>query len=1142
MPEIFDNIDKKLLPALQDTMAVSYRADFCVGYFNLRGWRELDEKVDQWTGGQGAQCRLLVGMQKPPEVELRNTLGFKTEDRIDQKKANQLKKKLAQDFRHQLTVGAPTNQDESGLQRLLSQLKKDKVVVKLFLKHPLHAKLYLLFRDDQFTPIISYMGSSNLTFSGLAGQGELNVDVMEQDAANKLADWFDARWEDRWCVDITKDLIEVLEESWASDKLVSPYHIYLNMAYHLSREARAGLTEFSIPKIFGNQLFDFQVAAVKIAARHLNERGGVLIGDVVGLGKTIMATAIAKIFEEDFLFETLIICPKNLVKMWEHYRDEYRLRAKVMSIFRVQQELPDLRRYRIVIIDESHNLRNREGKRFKAIQEYIEENDSRLILLTATPYNKTYLDLSSQLRLFIEEDTDLGIRPEQLLRDIGEVEFSRRHQAPLRSLRAFEKSGNPDDWRELMCLFMVRRTRTFIRDNYALTDIQYGRKYLLYPDGSRDYFPTRHPKRVVFAYDENDPDDQYAQMYSDEIVETINKLWLPRYGLGNYINNKFEPNNAEKVILDNLSRGGRRLMGFSRTNLFKRLESSGSVFLLSVKRHILRNYIFIHAIENDLPIPIGTQGAEMLDTRFEDEDAEELDYQTDELFDDATYEEETDETLRDIVGLNTEEALQARAAVIYNLYATKFMRRFKWIKSSLFFRKLQTQLEDDANLLLEIYKKFKDWDPTEDAKLNQLQDLLTNIYPNEKVLVFSQFADTVDYLTEQLKIRGLERLEGVTGKSSDPTGLAWRFSPVSNGKNDTIRQDDELRVLIATDVLSEGQNLQDGHIIVNYDLPWAIIRLIQRAGRVDRIGQKSEDLYCHTFWPAEGVERIIRLRERLRQRLKENEEVVGTDEAFFEDEETPEPIRDLYHEKTGILDDEEDTEVDLVSHAYQIWKNAIDANPKIEKLIPKMPGVVFATKSHQRGIENGPNGVLLYVKDERGNSSLAWINEKGESVTESQFAILHAAACSADTEPLSRMKNHHELVTAGVEHIFTEKRLVGGQLGRPSGARFKTYERLKYYTDREVRGSLWESMPESQTLFKAIEQMYRHPMRENAKEKLNRQLRSNVTDEQLAELVITLFEDDKLCIVQEEQEDFEPEIICSMGLAPNEEESKYEPE
>src|SRR5256884_7955716 len=117
------------------------------------------------------------------------------------------------------------------------------------------------------------------------------------------------------------------------------------MAYHLSQEARVGLNEFKIPRDFGEKLFEFQTAAVKIAAHHLNKRGGVLIGDVVGLGKTLMATALARIFEDDHGLETLIICPKNLVPMWEDYRLRYRLHAKVLSISRVPQELAEIRRF-----------------------------------------------------------------------------------------------------------------------------------------------------------------------------------------------------------------------------------------------------------------------------------------------------------------------------------------------------------------------------------------------------------------------------------------------------------------------------------------------------------------------------------------------------------------------------------------------------------------------------------------------------------------------------------------------------------------------------------------------------------------------------------------------------------------------------
>src|SRR5262249_1517798 len=256
-----------------------------------------------------------------------------------------------------------------------------------------------------------------------------------------------------------------------------------------------------------------------------------LIGDVVGLGKTLMATALAKIFQDDHFTETLIICPKNLVKMWEDYVSEYRLLAKVLSVTKAARELPSLRRYRLVLIDESPNLRNRGGKRYRAIQEYIQENESKCILLSATPYNKTYLDLSSQLRLFVAEDKDLGIRPERLLKELGETEFLRRHQCPVRSLAAFEKSEYADDWRELMRLYMVRRTRSFIQDNYATVDPTNGRKFLTFEDGTRSYFPTRKPKTVKFKIDERDPSDQYARLYAPDVVTAINALSLPRYGL-----------------------------------------------------------------------------------------------------------------------------------------------------------------------------------------------------------------------------------------------------------------------------------------------------------------------------------------------------------------------------------------------------------------------------------------------------------------------------------------------------------------------------------------------------------------------------------------------------------------------------------
>ncbi len=1122
MPRIFDNIEQQLLLALREAIAVSDRADFCVGYFNLRGWKALDSYVEQWEGGEGGCCRLLVGMQRLPQEILQHAMRIQAPESVDQATALRHKKRLAEDFKAQLTFGVPTNQDEAALRRLAAQLKDRKVVVKLFLRHPLHAKLYLLFRSDPVNPIIGYLGSSNLTFAGLSQQGELNVDVLDHDACQKLARWFDDRWNDRFCWDISEELAQIIQESWAREEAIPPYYIYVKMAYHLSQEARAGLSEFRIPKDFRRTLFDFQSAAVKIAAHHLHKRGGVIIGDVVGLGKTLMATALARIFEDDFGWETLIICPKNLVPMWEDYRIQYRLHAKVLSLSQVIRELPRLRRYRLVLIDESHNLRNREGSRYRAIREYVEENESRCILLSATPYNKTYTDLSNQLRLFVPEGEDLGVRPERKLRELGETEFIRRHQCPVRSLAAFEKSDYADDWRELMRLFLVRRTRSFIQEHYAETDADTGRKFLRFEDGGRSYFPARRPKTIKFKIDEQNPDDQYAQLYAPDVVDAINDLKLPRYGLGNYVaaTPHRAPTPTEARQLQDLSRAGRRLMGFCRTNLFKRLESTGHAFVQSITRHILRNYVFLHAIENDLPLPIGTQNAEMLDARIFDEDAEAANV-TGDLFDD----DENGET--QVVqenALRTEADYEHRAAAVYAEYATQYKKRFKWLRPGLFIKSLAKDLLDDARALLALLDKCGEWSTDRDAKLVALVNLLTKKHAPDKVLVFTQFADTARYLGAQLKMRGLKQAATVTGDSPDPTELAYRFSPVSNNKREQINPEDELRVLVATDVLSEGQNLQDCAVIVNYDLPWAIIRLIQRAGRVDRIGQKSERILCYSFLPADGVERIIRLRARVRQRLQENAEVVGADEAFFEDDRDNQSVLDLYHEKSGILDGEDDTDVDLVSHAYQIWKNAITERPELQKLIPDLPAVVYSTRAHQ-ATDREPEGALVYLRTAAGNDALAWVDAQGQSVTESQFAILRAAECAPDAPALPRRADHHELVHKAVELIAEEEKSVGGQLGRPSGARFRAYERLKRYAE-EVKGTLFES----QDLLKAIDEIYRYPLHESAVDALNRQLRSGISDETLAQLVIALRSDDRLCRIHEDEQEGEPRIICSLGL------------
>jgi len=1120
MPKIFDNIENHLSTGLNETLPLSQRSDFCVGYFNLRGWSEVADTIDALPGitmleGKDSfhrYCRLLVGMQRLPLEILKDSYQKDDSYLLDNAEMLKLKKRLAMEFREQLTVGTPTEKDEKYLRILSRQLKEKKVVVKLHLRHQLHAKLYLAYSDDKRVPVVGFLGSSNLTLSGLSKQGELNIDVLEQDAANKLSKWFDDRWNDSKCIDITEELIKIIDESWAADRLVLPYHIYLKIAYHLSREARAGISEFKLPKVFQRELLDFQQKAVLIAAHHLNRfkdrPNGVLIGDVVGLGKTIIATALAKVLEEDFFTETLIICPKNLRDMWEGYVHKYQLHAKVISQSMVQRLLPTLRRYRVVIIDESHNLRNDEGSRYRAIKEYLEENESRVILLTATPYNKSFIDLSNQLRLFIADDADLGISPERYIDSIGgQVQFQAKHtETFIRSIKAFEKSDFADDWRELMRFYLVRRTRSFIKNNSAATDPINGRKYLTFSDGTKSYFPERIPKKVEYQFDPDDRKDQYARLYSSKVVDGINHLNLPRYGLGNYLVDKptRDLTKDEEAVIANLSRAGKRLMGFCRTSLFKRLESSGYAFLLSLSRHILRNFVFVYALENQFELPIGKNIIENLDDFIEDDDTD----------------RESDEN--GISFILDEKQYLKNAKEVYNLFSSRFRNRFEWVKCDLIKKELSSALIEDARKIIKILSIAKQWEPEDDRKLNALADLITSKHTKEKVLIFTQYADTARYLHEQLCKREVCACAVVTGEDENPTEFAHRFSPRSNDKPDLVDSANEIRCLITTDVLSEGQNLQDGHIILNYDLPWAIIRLIQRAGRVDRIGQKSESIICYSFLPEDGLENIIRLRSRLKARIKENSEVVGSDETFFDGD--PVNIHDLYSEKSGILDEGDDTEVDLASYAYQIWKNAVDREPALVKTIPDMPNVVYSTRPNPGKPES--EGVVVYTRTAEDSDVLALFDAKGRMVTQSQLHILKTVESRPDTPALIRLPNHHDIVKKAVDLIKAEDTSIGGALGKKTSVKYRVYMRLDRFC-KENEDTMWVT----EELKKAIDDIYKYPLKEFARDSIGRQLKAGISDEALANLVVSLRDDDKLCITEDEETvNKQPQIICSMGL------------
>lgn len=1125
MAKIYDNIETKFTQGLQGiiTNVGVTRVDFCVGYFNLRGWDLIVNQIDQLPGDYIYEkddrvfrtCRLLIGMHRPDEDLIRQLYG-KGGELPDADYVLQCKLKIAHEFKRQLLLGLPTKKDEMTLRRLSQQLKEDKVCVKLYLREPLHAKLYLAHRPaDNFNKIQAIMGSSNLTYSGLTGNGELNAEFGDSDSAEKLSRWFDDRWEDKFCVDITKELIEAIDHSWAGMDDIPPYYIYLKTAYHLSQEARTGIKEFTLPAEFHHDLFEFQENAVKIAAKHLanDKRGGAMIGDVVGLGKTITACAIAKMWEMTYASSTLIICPANLQEMWKKYVKRYDLKADVMSMAK-QIDVDNSRYYRLIIVDESHNLRNSEGKRYHNIKDLIQKQDSKVLLLTATPYNKDFSDLGAQLRLFLGEDLDLGIRPEEYIRQLGgERAFMQRHsEIPIRSIAAFEQSQSTEDWSELMKLFLVRRTRTFIKNNFAKIDPQNNRRYLQFNDGTKSYFPDRLPHSIKFPTVKG---DQFSRLYSEQMLGLMEELQLPRYGLSLYISETkaADAPELEKKIMENLSRAGARMMGFCKSTFFKRMDSSGFAFLMTLYRHVVRNAVFIYAIENKLPLPIGDENPIYGDLP---EDMEGF------FAEDESAENQVAKTMH--VPTDMEHYLN-RAMEYYNMLAIK--NNVDWIDSKYFKRTLKQDLKADSLQILKMIELCGDWKPAEDKKLDELQKLLTTTHAKDKVIVFTQYSDTADYVFRQLKERGILQIDKATGASKNPTAIVDRFSPISNHAD--IAASSETRVLIATDVLSEGQNLQDAHVIVNFDLPWAIIRLIQRAGRVDRIGQEADHIDCYSFFPADGIETIISLKRRLNQRINENAQIVGSDELFFEGNE--QNLRDMYNEKSGVLDDDDDADVDLGSLAYQIWKNATDANPKLKAIIPNLSNVVYSTKSTTNTMEEG---VITYAKTYNDYDVLVWLDRNGNEITRSQKRILQALECPIDEPVQPTLENHHELVARAIDDIADEATVsIGGILGNRFSTRYRIIQLLeKYY---EQPPTLFFDVDKRQQLKLAIDDIYNYPLLENSKFMLGRLLRT-ATNDDIVESVLDMRSSGNLCRIDEDKvKSKDPSIICSMGIRKSEE-------
>jgi hypothetical protein len=1101
VPLILDNITLETEHELLQTLKSSYRLDAAIGYFNLRGWTLLAEAVDALPRrSQGPKARILVGIHEAPAEEMRRLARMRRPDPTDNRTAARLKGETVTEYRDQLQVGLPTEGDETALRALLRQIESGDVQVRVHTAHRLHAKLYLCHRDDTAAPRVGYVGSSNLTVAGLREQGELNVDVVDGDSTDKLARWFEDRWNDPFTVDAMPELAEALRESWASEDQLDPYLVYLKMAYHLSREAREGLIEYGLPASMQDKLLDFQAAAVKIAARIVMQKGGAMIGDVVGLGKTLIGTAVARLLQEEQGFETLVVCPKNLTEMWESYLHEHEVRGRVESLSMVHKTLPDARRYRLVIIDEAHNLRSDKRRDHAVLQSYIADNDSRVLLLTATPYNKELADLASQLSLFIRPDTDLGLRPERAIAEIGAADFELVCNGQTSTLGAFRRSEHLADWQALMSQYLVRRTRRFVEENYAVQD-EHGRRYLEFGAGKRFYFPKRTPMPTERTLASDDPAHAMA---SDDTLDSIRDLVLPRYRLGDYLDGGFVPTEPEeRRLVGDLEHSARgNLAGFTRVTMFKRLSSSGPAFIATLRRHRLRNLVAAHALDNGLAVPVGSVDNALWAAEA-DSDPEDSGEESDsaEMFD---------------AGGDT-------AASAYDKLRAKNPKPIRWAPHRMFRDDLAADLRRDAEVITKMLDGFGAWDAERDGKIAALERLLAERYPDHKVLIFTEAADTANYVWEELLRRGVEGVGMVTGDSENPTALAHRFSPKSNNVATDDSAAAELRVLVSTDVLSEGQNLQDAHIIVNYDLPWAIVKLVQRAGRVDRIGQTSPEVLIYSLMPAESVEDEINLRGRIRERLDENAQLLGSDEEFFGDPTERQTISGVYDEhsafglrSTGI------EEVDPVSMAYEIWRHASDSHPDIAQRVATLPDIVYSTR---HTTDDAPDtGVLVHTQTVAGADAFAFVEPTGQARRVTPQEALRLAECEPTTPSVPRLEDHHDLTAAALGGPLRTP--TGRATGALQGVRGKVWRRLHDQMDNFTDNLLFAKAD----LEAAHDAINERPLYESATQRLAKAVRDRSVDD-LAALVVDLHSDNRLCVPPTPDDtDNEPTIVCTMGL------------
>lgn len=914
--DIIDNrnhshLDEVLKSGLQDDGVDRVR--IAVGYLYMSGLNRIRPELDEFLGSGGTLQIILGNLSKrglDDLIEAHQNLDlagtkFRQQKRVPWTERHGIKSDTAENYANQLLYEDPSVANQEFFSKLVDWLSNERIQLKLYLEERFHAKAYLFERAEGniFTPKdVCVVGSSNLTLSGLHSNTELNAPVYHE-SVRQLKDWFDDLWHD--AVDFDAELLEVFEDSWVAHNpdaltedtvptlpedelpeqtvaalreashgtgLPPPYIVYAKILYELYKETLETAEDYIQSFDVYEDLYEFQQWAVNRGIRIANKFDGVLISDVVGMGKTFVGLGLLEHFHARNRLrgnkgKMLIISPKHLQPMWERMANQrYNFNAEVISLGLVSQEGYDevlLKEHddaTVCLIDEAHHFRNDDTNRYNNLLRYL-PTVNQTILLTATPFTKSAWDVYNQLKLFhIEDVTPIPITPPNLR------EFTRMAE------------GEEKNLSNLLSHVMVRRTRQDIIDQYGKEDEQ-GRQYLEMGDEIR-YLPDRHLQTIDYNLHETyTPSQGTSDTLYESIIETLDNLTYARYSLGEeqYLKTAY----STRDPYQNLSSMGLSIRGLMKSNLLKRLESSVPAFYVSLNR-MLQSYKLFTALLDEGRIAVGGDVTELIIS------GENIDYILEEI-DRLVEEDEYDEY--DPEAFHIDELRQDLRADI----------------------RLLQNLRDT----LEPYHQEIQADYSQDDKVEQLRQLITELrYGShdilnrgdkaQKLIVFSQFTDTVNYLEsafEHFQTNGdfpdHVNFASATGEQSNVETIIKRFAPEANDARNEVYPDDEIDILFATDVAGEGVNLQDANLVINYDLHWNPLRLIQRIGRVDRLGSVHDDIYALNFLPETELERELGIVDRVEDRVREIGRVLGEDGAILspEDDINRSYMEDIYAEQ-----------------------------------------------------------------------------------------------------------------------------------------------------------------------------------------------------------------------------------------------------